>query len=113
MRVECIDPILNVSDMARSLAFYVGILGFEQAEWGSEHFTRVSHGKAVIFLCRDGQGQPGTWIWMGVDDARALHDHLVSKGVKIRLPPTNEPWALEIQVEDPDGHVLRIGSDPE
>jgi hypothetical protein len=26
--------------------------------------------------------------------------------------PTNYPWALEIQVEDPDGNILRIGSEP-
>lgn len=25
----------------------------------------------------------------------------------------SDPWALEMQVEDPDGNVLRSGSDPE
>jgi hypothetical protein len=35
------------------------------------------------------------------------------KGVTIRQAPTNYPWDLEIHVEDPDGHVLRMGSDPE
>jgi len=30
----------------------------------------------------------------------------------VRHPPTNYPWALEMQVEDPDGNVLRIGSEP-
>ncbi|HEY5330766.1 MAG TPA: hypothetical protein VIJ79_12835 [Acidobacteriaceae bacterium] len=30
----------------------------------------------------------------------------------IRQGPTNFPWgSLEIQVTDPDGHVLRFGSD--
>jgi hypothetical protein len=24
----------------------------------------------------------------------------------------NRPWAYEMQVEDPDGHVLRFGSEP-
>jgi hypothetical protein len=38
---------------------------------------------------------------------------LRAKGVKILLEPTNFPWAVEIQVEDPDGNILRIGSDPE
>lgn len=28
-------------------------------------------------------------------------------------PPTSYSWALEFQVEDPDGNVLRFGSDPE
>jgi hypothetical protein len=26
--------------------------------------------------------------------------------------PTNHAWALEMQVLDPDGNVLRFGSDP-
>ena len=34
------------------------------------------------------------------------------RGAPIRLPPTNFSWALEIQVEDPDGNVLRFGSEP-
>ncbi|MGA9529566.1 MAG: hypothetical protein WBS24_15730 [Terriglobales bacterium] len=32
-------------------------------------------------------------------------------GAKIRHPPTNYPWACEMQVEDLDGNVLRMGSD--
>jgi uncharacterized glyoxalase superfamily protein PhnB len=33
-------------------------------------------------------------------------------GAIIRQPPTNFPWGVrEMNVEDPDGHRLRIGSD--
>ena len=35
-----------------------------------------------------------------------------SQSVTIKLPPTNFSWAYEMQVEDPDGNVLRLGSDP-
>lgn len=34
-------------------------------------------------------------------------------GARIRNPPNNFEWAVEMQVEDLDGNVLRIGSDPE
>jgi catechol 2,3-dioxygenase-like lactoylglutathione lyase family enzyme len=112
-RVECINPILTVSDMAQSLHFYVDLLGFEMAPWGDDTFTLVSRDGCGIYLSSDDQGQPGTWLWMGVEDARALRDDLVSKGVAIRKRLTNETWALEFQVEDPDGHVLRVGSGPE
>ena len=111
--IECIEPILNVADMARSLRFYVDLLGFENAAWGTDSFTHVSRDGRGIYLCQGGQGQAGTWIWMGVEDARSWHDELRAKGVTIRKGLTNEPWALEFQVEDPDGHVLRIGSEPE
>ena len=53
------------------------------------------------------------WVWIVCDDARQLHEQLVARGVKIILPPTNFAWALEIQIEDPDGNVLRFGSEPE
>jgi hypothetical protein len=28
------------------------------------------------------------------------------------MPPTNFSWAYEFRIADPDGHVLRFGSDP-
>lgn len=113
LRVECIDPVLRVEDMERSLAFYVGVLGFDAAPWGDANFTFVGRDGRGLYLCRGGQGQPGTWVWVGVDDVRALHRALVERGLKIRMEPTNLPWALEMHVEDPDGHVLRFGSDTE
>jgi uncharacterized glyoxalase superfamily protein PhnB len=51
-------------------------------------------------------------VWIGVEDARKLHDELKSQGVTILMPLTNHSWALEFQVEDPDGNVLRFGSEP-
>ena len=56
---------------------------------------------------------PGTWIWIGIDgDVFSLHQQLISKGVTIKLPPTNFSWAYEMRVEDPDGHILRFGTEP-
>jgi len=111
MRVECIEPILRVENIATSLRFYVDLLGFENASWGSDDFTHVSRDRRGIYLCRGGQGHPGTWVWVGVENVEKLHEEYKARGVKIRLPPTNYPWALEMQVEDPDGNVLRIGSE--
>ena len=112
--IENVTPILYVKDMKRSLAFYVGILGFENAEWGDNNFTSVNRGNVGLYLSQGDQGNPGTWIWIGFDgDIFTLHDYLKSHGVKIKLPPTNFPWAYELQVEDPDGHFLRFGTNPD
>lgn len=111
--IENITPILYVQDMSRSLAFYVDILGFKKAEWGDENFTSVGRDNSGLYLCNGGQGNPGTWIWIGFDgDVFSLHQQLISKGVTIKLPPTNFSWAYEMRVEDPDGHILRFGTDP-
>ena len=112
-RVENVTPILYVEDMSRSLGFYVDVLGFKNAEWGDDNFTSVDRDGTGLYLCKGDQGSPGTWIWIGFDgDIFKLHEILQLKGVRIRLPPTSFPWAFEMQVEDPDGHVLRFGTDP-
>jgi len=106
------SPILRVENMQTALAFYIGKLGFQNATWGWDGFTSVNRDRADIYLCRGGQGRGGAWVWIGVEDASRLHDELVAKGVAIRMPLTNFDWALEFQVEDPDGNVLRFGSEP-
>jgi len=111
-RFEGSAPILSVTDMSASLHFYVDVLGFRNADWGSDAFTAVNRDAAGIYLCRGGQGAPGTWAWVGVEDVQALYEEYRASGAKIRHAPRNYPWALEMHVEDPDGHVLRFGSEP-
>ena len=112
VRFECCEPVLHVEEMQASLRFYVGALGFENASWGNNDFTHVSRDGAGIYLCRGGQGQGRAWVWIGVEDVERLHQEYKARGVAIRLPPTTYSWALEMQVEDPDGNVLRLGSEP-
>ncbi len=51
-------------------------------------------------------------MWIGVEDVKTVFDEYRRQRATVRHPPTNYPWALEMQIEDPDGNVLRIGSDP-
>ena len=112
-RVENICPILHVKDMPTSREFYVKMLGFTEAEWGTDRFTYMVRDEAGIYLSQGGHGTPGAWIWIGFEgDIQALHEELKASGVDIRQPPTNYSWAMELHVEDPDGHVLRLGTEP-
>ncbi|HKX31409.1 MAG TPA: glyoxalase superfamily protein [Blastocatellia bacterium] len=111
-RFEGANPILRVADLARSVRYYVEVLGFSNAEWGNDEFTLVTRDRAGIYLCQGDQGQPGTWVWIGVEDAAALHEEYRATGATILHPPENFPWAYEMKVGDPDGHVLRFGSEP-
>ena len=110
-KFECANPILSVAEMARSVRYYVDVLGFTNAEWGSDDFTCVARDNAEIYLSEGDQGQPGTWAWIGVGDVEALYEEYKAKGATILHPPENYPWACEMKVADPDGHVLRFGSD--
>jgi predicted enzyme related to lactoylglutathione lyase len=109
---EVANPILTVSNMERSVRYYVEVLGFSNAEWGSQDFTLLTRDNAGIYLSEGDQGHPGTWAWIGVDDVEALFKEYKAKGAIILQTPENFPWALEMKVGDPDGHVLRIGSEP-
>jgi catechol 2,3-dioxygenase-like lactoylglutathione lyase family enzyme len=112
-RIENIQPILSIKDMAASRYFYKEILGFEEADWGNDGFSAFNRDRSGIYLCKGGQGNSGTWIWVGFDgDIFSLHQELLTKGVKIKQPPLNFSWALEMHIEDPDGHILRFGTDP-
>ena len=110
---EHIDPILRVEDMTRSVRYYVDILGFEAAPWGTDDFTYVGRDERGMYLSRGAQGHGAAWVWVGVGDVRALHRLYRERGARIRMEPKNFPWALEMQIEDPDGNVLRFGSEPE
>jgi hypothetical protein len=98
--------------MKTSLHYYLEVLGFRNAEWGDDNFTCVNRDDAGIYLCRGSQGCPYTWIWIGVQDAQALYEEYRLTGANIRHAPRNYSWALEMHVEDPDGHVIRFGSEP-
>ena len=107
---EGTNPILRVRDVNISIDYYVGKLGF-RLDWRGPFFASVSRGNCHIFLSQGDQGHFGTWAWIGVEDADALLKEYESKGAKIRHQPTNYEWAYEMQVEDLDGNVLRLGSE--
>lgn len=50
-------------------------------------------------------------VWIGVGNVEVLLEELRAKGAKVRNLPQNYDWAYEMQIEDLDGNVLRIGSD--
>lgn len=113
---EGVCPILRVKRARESIDYYVRILGFkidwQYPEPESPFIASVSRGPCHIFLSEGDQGNPGSWVWIGVQDADALFAEYALTGATIRQPPTTHPWACEMQVEDLDGNVLRMGSEP-
>ena len=110
-RFERVVPILRVRSLSASIDYYTGVLGFT-VDWHEPAMASVSRDGRGIMLCEGDQGTPGTWIWIGVEDAGALFDEYSARRATIRRAPANYPWAYEMQIEDPDGHVLRFGSEP-
>ena len=111
VKFEGVVPILCVENLKRSIEYYVTVLGFK-IDWNYERvIASVSRGGCGLFLSQGDQGHPGSWVWIGVDDVERLFDEYRARGARVRHPPTNYDWALEMQIEDLDGNVLRMGSD--
>jgi len=107
-------PILSVKSVRASIDYYVHKLGFEKEwDWGDPPtFGCVWRDQVRIFLCEGGQGAPGTWISIFVQNVDALHEDYQRRGAIIRQAPANFPWGVrEMNVQDLDGHRLRMGSD--
>jgi catechol 2,3-dioxygenase-like lactoylglutathione lyase family enzyme len=127
MNAHRITPILNVSNIVESFAWFER-LGWKKAwDWGDPPtFGGVCSGVCEIFLCHDGQGgrgksdlpntfgelaadDKGVWMSIWVDDVDSIHRHCIDQGIEITWPPTDEPWGVrEMHVRHPDGHVFRI-----
>jgi predicted lactoylglutathione lyase len=112
VQIEGVNPIFRVRNLAASIEYYTKKLGFKLNWRASEDFANVARGRCSIFLCEGDQGNFGTWLWVGVTDADALYEEYRASGAKIRHPPTNYQWAYEMQIEDLDGNILRLGSEP-
>ena len=95
---EGVTPILRVRSLAASVDYYVQKLGFK-IDWQAPFFASVSRGRCHIFLSEGDQGNPGGWVWIGVEDAGALFEEYRVNGAKIRHPPTNYDWAYGMQVK--------------
>ena len=112
LHFECVNPILQVKDMALAVGYYTNILGFSLAQWSDDNVAYVSRDGAGIYLGRTDQGHVKAWIWVGVNNAELLYTELCARGATILHEPKNYPWALELRIADPDGNILRIGSPP-
>jgi len=127
MLARRLTPILNVSDIQQSFAWFEK-LGWKKGwDWGSPPtFGGVCSGDCEIFLCEGAQGgrgksplpttrgsgedaDKGVWMSIWVDDVDAVYRHCLDEGLEVTCPPTDEPWGVrEMHVRHPDGHVFRI-----
>jgi hypothetical protein len=131
MKVEHVTPILNVSDIAATFAWFEKWGWKKLWDWGTPPtFGAVGCGKSeMILLCQGAQGSrgkgknaatfgpggdetadKGVWMMVFVDDVDAVYRVCVAVGLDVTFPPTNMPWdTREMHVRHPDGHVFRVG----
>jgi uncharacterized glyoxalase superfamily protein PhnB len=102
-------PILRIFDEAKAHEFYVGFLGF-QVDWqhrfepGAPLYQQISRDACVIHLSEHhGDGTPGTYIRIAVDDVEALHRDITAKPYKYYRPGLQDMEWGERQMTVADG----------
>jgi len=111
-------PVLETTDVARSIEFYCARLGFA-LEWSygappnaasvcrkqwqplgvSIRFTRVAH---------EPLARPGS-LAISVSDVDRVYEELLAAGAEVQAPPQDQPWGLrELAILDCDGNHLRF-----
>jgi catechol 2,3-dioxygenase-like lactoylglutathione lyase family enzyme len=106
--VEHIFPVLGVVNLTQSVHFYTETLGFH-TDWLGDGVGSVSRDGNTLMLSEE--AIRGGCVWIGlVDDS--LFDVYVSRGVTVRREPRNYSWAYEMKIEDPNGNILWLGTEP-
>ena len=129
MNVRNITPILNVSDMEESFAWFMKLGWTKNWVWGEPvDFGCVGSGEREIFLSLNGQGgrgkgantatfktegddclDKGVWMSVWVEDVDAVHQLALDHDIEVTCNPEDMPWGVrECHLRHPDGHVLRI-----
>lgn len=132
MPVQGVTPILNVSNIVESMAWFERLgwrRGFSWPEGDADPgFGSVCSNTAEIFLCRGAQGSRGTMsprfpgddeidgVWMSwwlasPAEVDAMHTTALAHQMTVTYPPTDEPWGVrEFHLRHPDGHTFRVSA---
>ncbi len=121
--IEDAVAIVPVSDVRRTVDFYVDVLGFkEQFVSNDGRFAIVLHGEAAVHFvkARDAESLKATdnhiSIYLWVKHVDALYEILKPKpealpAGRVRAPFTQDYGMREFHVKDPDGCLLLFGEE--
>ena len=106
-------PTIFVSDMDRSVKFYVETLGLQLMERYGNHWASVATGNLRIGLHPESNqnraGRNGSitigFVVTGIEDAVS---RLSQQGVRFQGPIAQDNAGKVVHFEDPDGHLLYI-----
>ncbi|WP_258341820.1 glyoxalase superfamily protein [Saccharopolyspora gregorii] len=105
---EDVIPVLRVEAADVAVKWY-RLLGFTP-QW--EHrfephlpaFVEVVRGQVRLFLSEhEADVRPGSLIYLRMEDVDAI-------AAEFGMRPETTPWAREVELRDPDGNRLRIGT---
>jgi catechol 2,3-dioxygenase-like lactoylglutathione lyase family enzyme len=108
---EELVPILRAEDAMASASWYArmgfAIVGEHRFSPELPLYLFLARGSVQLHLSEHaGDARPDTLLYFYVDDVDAIAAEF---GATVR----HQPWAREIELTDPDGNRLRIGTVPD
>ena len=110
-----VAPVLLVRDLDRSIAYYVGRLGFSVDFVYSGSYAAVARNDCRVHLKnappieRDQAAFEACEhidVCFSVSDAAAVAAEFERAGATLAIPLRSSPYGNEVYVKDPDGYIL-------
>jgi len=111
MRMERLTPMLQCSDIARTVAWYEATLGFSCTNQQNDWCLLERDDIALMFMVNDHLGAPHATAtqYIRVNDVDALWGRLKDR-VEPEWGPEEMPYGMyEFAIKDPDGYLLSFG----
>lgn len=115
MKASEASAVFQVSDLPKSVAFYVGVLGFEpEFSFGEPpRYASVKRDAVSVHLCaspenaaRRGHGS----VYVFCDEVDGYFRDVASRGAAVTSPLSTQPYGMrDFQIKDPDGNLLGFG----
>ena len=111
---------LTVEDVARSVAFYGGVLGLAVEVNAAPAFAMIRAGAGTIGLLSVEEARKAgvedlrsaqrgaIHVEFSTDDLDGLFIALQAKGLAFAQPPHDEPWERSMTALDPDGYAVEF-----
>jgi len=110
-----------VNDVDASVAFYIGLLGFNLSEKWGPPFAMVKRGDLTLWLSGPGSSAarlltdgskplPGGWnrLVLETDDLVALVEKLAQSGAHFRSEIVSGPGGKQALIDDPSGNPIEL-----
>jgi catechol 2,3-dioxygenase-like lactoylglutathione lyase family enzyme len=121
MVLTSVSPVLLVSDLDRSVAYFTDKLGFKCEVYGDPpNFGAATRDSATILLALTHEAErivphwhivENMWnVYVRVDDVDRLYAEVQERGAPIDYTIYDAPHGFrEFGVQDPDGHDIAFG----
>lgn len=110
-------------DVARSVAFYSGVLGGEVVMEGEPSIVKLANSwviinggggptedkPTVVLAPPDHPDRVSAFLNIRVADIDAVYREWSSKGAEFLTPPTDREAEYRCYMRDPDGHLIEVG----